>query len=212
MKQREDISERSREAIKARHDEAKRILDEFSAEADAVLRKEFSAEIDKALAQDYFNEVLLGSVDDAAADAAPRIFHATGILENIGNAVSGAFTKIRNAFREDYEKKHHVTLKEQCNNIVSISYRDSVSKKSTSWSKNLEKNNSTYRYHVRQTVQRVQKDLRSIWERLKLKNNELLDNIDPVPERLTGSLQTDVRSQYVLVKKNCNAKGYNERF
>ena len=199
LKQREDMSERSSEIIEARHNEAKRILDEFSAEADTVLRKEFSDDIDRALAQDYFNEVLLGAVDDAAKSAAPQIFNATGIFENIGNAVGGVCTKIGNFFRAKNKKKHHVTLEEQCNNIVSVSYKESVATKSTNWSKNLEIYNRTYEYHVRQTVQRVQRDLRSIWERLKLKNNNLLDNIDPVPESLTGSLQTDVRSHYLRV-------------
>ena len=199
LKQREDVSEKARIYIETQHDVAKRILDEFSAEADDVLSSEFSEEIDKALARDYFDKVLLGSVNDAADTAAPRIFDSTGILDNIGNTLDGIATSIGNIFRDKHNKKVHVSIEKQCNNIISNCYKETVSKKATNWSVNLEKSNGTYDRQVRQTVKRVQSELRRIWENLKLENNELLYSIDPIPAKLTGSLQKDQQRYYLKV-------------
>lgn len=118
MKRREDIAKKDVEIIKAQYEAAKKLLEEFSTQAETVLNKNFTKNIDEALANDYYEKVILASVEEAAKLAAPQVFDATGFFDNLGNEIGGWATKIANLFRDNDNQREHVTLRKKCENII----------------------------------------------------------------------------------------------
>ena len=191
LQSREETGKKELDAIEAQYAEAKRILDEFSESAQEVLSREFTDSIDKALADYCYEEVVLRSADDAAAEAAPEIYELTSLTSNAKSAFNWALTSIGNIFRDKNHQKVHVDIKQRCINIFSNYYKEAVTIRGTAWSETLEQSDVYIRY-VQRTVKNVQSDLQQIWKKSQLQNNELLDNITPVPSHLTGSIRRDV--------------------
>ena len=107
--------------------------------------------------------------------------------------------KVGNLFRKKQNKKVHISIEQRCSDIFSRHYKETVSVKGTSWSANLEYSD-VYNDYVRKTVKYVQSTLQQIWKELKLKDNDLLENITPVPSNLTGSISKDVRLNSNLIQ------------
>ena len=199
LKRREDITERERADIEENYRSAKKTLDDFSERADDLLRAEFTYRMDKALAGDCYEKVIIGSADNAATKAAPEIYEATSISSNLRSGLSYIGTKVGNLFRKKQNKKVHISIEQRCSDIFSRHYKETVSVKGTSWSANLEYSD-VYNDYVRKTVKYVQSTLQQIWKELKLKDNDLLENISPVPSNLTGSISKDVRLNSNLIQ------------
>lgn len=199
---REKAANDTEKEVKTEYEEAKRLLKKFSDEVEDVVSFNLSPSADKAFAGSYYDDVILASIDQAAEMAAPEVFRLTGIIGNLKdiadkakrfgermlNNVSEFFSGKRPIFEHDPNG-----LKEQCNAIINRYYRRQMVEKGHAWSQNLE-DSVEYTEHIRNKVRHIQKSLLKTWEELKLDQNELLSNIKPLPEDLSGLISKDAAS------------------
>ena len=210
LKSREDESEKALSVVEEQYNRAKKVLEDFSARADEELSKKFTDEIDKALARNYFDEVLLGSVNPAAEDAAPQVFNESGILDHVGSGIAKVVAGVANIFRSKKNQLVAVSVEEICNRIISSCYKEATEKSAKNWSKNLE-DSKVYHYYVKQTITEVRSELQRIWQELKstddAEDNDFLDDIEPIPKNLTGAFHSDVIRRDVKFKSVDTAAG-----
>ena len=201
LRQREQSAESDEATAKAEYEAAKVLLDSFSEKASRLIAENLTSDIDKALAQDYYDDVVLGSVSDATKDAAPKVYDATGIAANVGNAIDGAVTNTVNFVRvawhavtddlDNLTLVEHQSIEQICSNIIKNSYETASNQHATKWSEGLEASN-VYQRQVRKPVLNLQKELKALWTELGLEENTFLTNIDPLPSELTGSMRIDL--------------------
>ena len=196
LQQREDAADRDLATIKAQYEQAKKILEEFSAQVEKILTENFTDRIDEVLARDYYDTVFLGSVEEVADVAAPQIFDSTGLMDNIKSMVKQLLIQ-RMPFGEIIANFFDISpqneIQERCNNILSNCYKLIAGTKAKKWSETLEASD-TYRDFVRKNVLITQEKLQQIWQDLSSsENNDFLPGINPLPPDLTGSMGNDLR-------------------
>jgi len=188
--------------VKKEYEKAKKLLDKFSAEVDDVVSLNLSASTDKVFAGSYYDEVVLGSIDEAAEMAAPEVFAKTGVVGNIrdiadkakrlGERAVNNVSKFFSGKRLVYEHEPN-GLEEQCNAVITLFYKKQMIEKGHAWSQNLE-DSIEYTDYIKKRVRYIQKSLLKTWEDLGLNQNELLSSIAPLPENLSGLISKDATS------------------
>lgn len=196
---REKAASDTENEVKKEYEEAKGLLEKFSEEVDDVVSLHLVQSTDKAFAESYYDDVVLGSIDGTAEMAATEVFKKTGILGNVKNIADKAkrfgermtnnISEFFSGHRPVYEHEPN-GLKEQCNAVISHYYKKQMIEKGHAWSQNLE-NSIEYTDYIRNKVRYIQRTLGKTWEDLKLDQNELLSNITPFPEDLSGLMSKD---------------------
>lgn len=199
LEAREKAANDTEEKVKREYEEAKRLLEQFSDEVSDVVSLNLSQSTDKAFAESYYDDVVLGSIDEAAEMAAPEVFEKTGIIGNvkdIADKTKRLLERAANCVSEFFSGRRPVYehepngLKEQCNAVISRCYRKQMMLKGHAWSQNLE-GSYEYKDYIEKKVRHIQKSFRRTWEDLGLDQNELLSNIAPLPGDLSGLISKD---------------------
>lgn len=196
---REKAASDTEETVKKEYKEAQKLLKQFSDEVEDIVSLNLGQSIDKIFAGSYYDDVVLGSINEAADTAAPGVFKLTGIVGNLKdiadkakrvweksvNNVSEFFTGKRPLFEHDPHG-----IKEKCNAEINRCYRKQMIELGHAWSKDLE-SSVEYIEHIKNKVRHIQKSLLKTWDSLGLDENELLSNITPFPNDLSGLISKD---------------------
>ena len=196
LRQREEAAEIDLKTLQAQYEQAQQILEDFSKQADIELAQNFTNDIDKALARDYYDKVLLNSINETAQIAAPQIFDSTNLMDNIKALIGTILAKkipFVDLFIDVADVTTTDTIKRRCSNIISATYKIVVSKKIAAWAETLE-NSNAYVTNVQKNVLNTRKNLQQIWQDLSQEENGLLIDIDPIPMDITGSMKSDVNA------------------
>lgn len=186
LRAREKMVEEDKASVQAEYEEVKKFLDEFSAETNELLSLQLPESIVKTLADDYYEYIVEGSIEEAAKEAAPKVFDATGIVSNIGDFIERGFDFFLDIEHEGIDKK--------CAKIIADSYRKAVQLRGTAWLEHLE-DRAAYKDHFSNHVLDIQESLKKSWEELKqelnLSDNTMLAEIPP-PVEVSGEIRKDI--------------------
>ncbi len=195
----EKIINETEKEVKTKYEEAKKLLQKFSEEVEDVISINLTQSADKAFAGSYYDDVVLGAIDDTGNIAAEEVFKETGIKGNMkdvadkikrigektGNNVVEFFTGDRPIYEHEADG-----LKEKCNAIISRHYKKQMLEKGHAWSQDLEYS-MEYIDNIKTKVRHIQRSLLKTWEELGLDENEFLSEITPLPKDLSGLISKD---------------------
>lgn len=199
LMEKENAVQMKAEEAEVDYENAKALLEQFSEEVDDLVDTHFTSGIDKALAEDYFNNVILAAVEDAAKEAAPQIFDLTGLVGNVkdiadkgrrwlektGNTLSEWFTGER-----PFIERNPNGIKEKSAAIIQQELQSAMVQLGTKWGNNIEYS-SEYNENIKKKVEYVQRNMIKTWKKLGLEENSMLSNLAPVPEGICGIMSKD---------------------
>lgn len=188
--------------LERQYKEAETLFHQFSEEVEGIISVHLNESSDEALANDYYKKVVLAAIDDAAANAAPKVFGETtsftGNVQGVWNKAKRKVQKGINAVSDWVADTDLVTVSRQddvetrCSAIVNSCFRRAAVEKGTAWSADLE-HSSVYTNQIKNKVRYIQNSLRSVWKNLDLDQNALLAEISPAGEnvKLSGWIGED---------------------
>uniref|UniRef100_UPI004056424D hypothetical protein n=1 Tax=Agathobacter sp. TaxID=2021311 RepID=UPI004056424D len=199
LMEKENVVQMRVEHAEADYQDAKVLLEQFSEEVDDLVDNNFGMGIDKVLAEDYFNHVILKAVENAAKEAAPKIFDLTGFIGNVKDIAdkAGRFgAKVVNKVGEIFtgekllNEKDPNGIKEKSAAIIQQELQSAMAELGTKWGSTIEYS-SEYNENVKKKVEYVQRNMIKTWKKLGLEENSMLSNIVPVPEGICGIMSKD---------------------
>ncbi len=187
LSQREQAIVGDEEAAKKSYEEASRLLEKFNKGAEEILEDKFTSSIDKAIANDYYDEVILEAIDEAAEQASPEVFDSTGFVGNVKNI----WHKIVGGD----------SLKTICERIIRNKYEAVMYELGNRWSLELEES-EIYKEQIRKNVRNTEREMAALWEKLGLDKNDLLRNVKPIISNLSGFISRDISRSDIQVAIN----------
>lgn len=175
--------------VEQQYKEAETLFHQFSEEVEGIISVHLNESSDEALANDYYRKVVLAAIDDAAANATPKVFGETtsftGNVQGVWNKAKRAVQKGINVVSDTFADTELVTVSSQddvetrCSAIINSCFRRAAVEKGTAWSADLE-HSSVYTNQIKNKVRYIQNSLSNVWKSLNLDQNALLTEISPV--------------------------------
>ena len=166
----EDEADQHVDELTQQYDEAIRRFDAFAEESEKAVREAITPDWDRKLAEDFYVEVYLGSVNDAAEMAAQEIQKESNLKRNLGQLGNTALNKLRELFGGEKKKSELECITE---NAINRALTAAIEQHSIKWEDGFEKS-QVYKATIGKGVSNLSAQLMSMWTEMGMDENEAL--------------------------------------